>query len=144
MPRYFRTENVVTSEYWFLASLSLLVLSVLNRLDRAIPVPAVSSWVSDTLGSIALFFAIWFLGLRQFGGYDHSALIESGWIQFTSLAPFRDYPCTVPPLLFAGDRYALLIFGVRWSAFVLLMACFAALSFLFLSALLSFCSRLGL
>src|ERR1035438_1543266 len=71
--------------------------------------------------------------MMQFGGYDYSAMIQAGWIQLSSLVPFKDYPCTYPPLFFLGDRYAFLIFGVRWIAFVLLGAVFAVLSFFFLS-----------
>jgi hypothetical protein len=93
----------------------------------------VQSLLLDCSGAIALFLSIWFLGMRQFGGYDHSAMIQAGWIQFSSLVPFKDYPCTLPPVFFLGARYAFLLFGVRWSAFVLLMAVFSVLSFLFIS-----------
>jgi len=132
-PRYHPTEATIAAEYRFLASLTVLVLSLLNRFYKDILKVKAPTCVIDGVVSILLFYFVWFLGMRQFGGYDHSALIESGWIQLSSLVPFRDYPCTIPPLLFLGDKYALLLFGVKWSSFVLFMACFAALSFLLLS-----------
>jgi hypothetical protein len=89
-------------------------------------------WLLDFPVAAVLFSSIWLLGMRQFGGYDHSAMIQAGWLQISSLVPFKDYPCTLPPLFFLGNRYAFLLFGVRWSAFVLLMAAFSVLSFFFL------------
>jgi hypothetical protein len=86
----------------------------------------------DAVVAAAIFTSICILGMRQFGGYDHSAMIQSGWLQLRSFVPFKDFPCTFPPLFFLGTRYAFLLFGVRWKAFVLLMAVFATLSFFFL------------
>jgi hypothetical protein len=100
---------------------------------RMITPAKVQGWLLDFPVAAALFSSIWLLGMRQFGGYDHSVMIQAGWLQFSSLVPFKDYPCTLPPLFFLGDRYAFLLFGVRWSAFVLLMAVFSVLSFFFLA-----------
>lgn len=131
--RYTRTSETIGAEFLLVAGVSIFVLSLLNRFSAAIPKLGVRNWLFEAPASAALAASIWLLGMRQFGGYDHSAMIEAGWLQLSPLVPFKDYPCTFPPLFFLGDKYALLLFGVRWSAFVLLMAVFAVLSFLFLT-----------
>ncbi|MGB9491182.1 MAG: hypothetical protein WCA92_12025 [Terriglobales bacterium] len=132
--RDIRTSETIVAEYLLVAGISVLVLSLLNRFGAAFPTIRVRSWILDGPAVVALAASIWLLGMRQFGGYDHSVMIEAGWLQLSSLVPFRDYPCTLPPLFLLGDRYAFLLFGVRWSSFVIFMACFAVLSFLFLNA----------
>ena len=133
VPRLTRTTEMIVAEYLFVAGLSLLVLALLNTFNASILISKLHGWSLDTPVAACLSVSIWFLGMRQFGGYDHSALIQAAWLQFSSLVPFKDYPCTLPPLFFLGARYAFLLFGVCWSAFVLLMGVFAVLSFLFLS-----------
>lgn len=124
---------MAVGEYVFAAGLTALVVALLYRFHGCIALPEVRVRWLDPPITIALGLSIWRLGMRQFGGYDHSSMIQAGWLQLSSLVPFKDYPCTFPPLFFLGARYAFLLFGVRWSAFVLLMALFAALSFLFLT-----------
>ena len=128
-----RTPETIAAEYLLVAGISVLVLSLLNRFGASIPQLRVKSWLLDASASAALAASIWLLGMRQFGGYDHSELIQAGWLQLSSLVPFKDYPCTFPPLFFIGAKYAFLLFGMRWSAFVLAMVVFAVSSFLFLS-----------
>ena len=132
-PGYYRTVDAIVWEYSLFASFSLFVVALLYRFGQSLIKVAPRSIALDSVGSIALLASICILGMKQLGGYDHSALIEAGWIQFSSLLPFKDYPCTIPPLLFIGDKFALHLFGLKWSAFVLLMACFAIASFLVLS-----------
>jgi hypothetical protein len=131
--RYTRTADTAVAEYLLVAGLSVLAVALLNRFHASLPTLKVHGWLLDGPVAVALFLSIWMLGMRQFGGYDHSEFIQAAWLQLSSLVPFKDYPCTLPPLFFLGARYAFLIFGVRWSAFVLLMAVFAVLSFVFLS-----------
>jgi len=138
-----RTVEIIVAEYRFVAGVSLLIVALLYRFRGSIysrdlgyrlnGFPKAHGWLLDGPFAIGMFGCIWVLGMRQFGGYDHSAMIEAAWVQFSSLVPFKDYPSTLPPLFIFGSRYALLFFGVRWSAFVLQMAVFAVLSFFFLS-----------
>ncbi len=128
-----RTPETIVAEYLLVAGLSVFVLALLYKFHTSLVVPNIHGVLLDAPAVVAMAVTIWLLGIRQFGGYDHSALIQAGWLQLRSLVPFQDYPCTFPPLFFLGARYAFRIFGVRWSAFVLLMAAFAFLSFLFLS-----------
>jgi hypothetical protein len=128
-----RTAEMIVAEYLFVAGLSSLVVALLARFYRPIAAPKIHGSLLDASAAIALFLSIWHLGMTQFGGYDYSAMIQAGWIQLSSLVPFKDYPCTYPPLFFLGNRYAFLIFGVQWVAFVLLGAVFAVLSLFFLS-----------
>jgi hypothetical protein len=121
------------AEYLLVAGISVFFLTLLNRLQATIASVKISSWVLDASVGATLPASIWLLGMRQFGGYDHSALVEASWLQLSSLVPFKDYPSTFPPLFFVGGKYAFLLFGIHWSAFVLLMAAFAVFSFLFLS-----------
>lgn len=128
-----RTAETIVAEYLLVAGISVLVLSLLNRFGASFPQRGQQSWLADALASGAVAASIWLLGMRQFGGYDHSELIQAGWLQFSSLVPFKDYPCTLPPLFVMGAKYGFLLFGMRWSACVLLMEVFAVASFLFLS-----------
>ncbi|MGA9529972.1 MAG: hypothetical protein WBS24_17800 [Terriglobales bacterium] len=128
-----RTAETIVAEYLLVAGISVLALSLLSKFRGALTAVRISRWTLDVSGSAALAVSIWLLGMRQFGGFDHSELIQAGWLQFSSLAPFKDYPCTLPPLFFIGARYAFLVFGLRWSACVLSMMVFAVASFLFLS-----------
>lgn len=128
-----RTTEAIIAEYLLVAGLTIFFVALLNKYQPHIAAVKVESCAPDLTVAGLLAASIWILGHWQFGGYDHSSMIQAGWLQLSSLVPFKDYPCTFPPLFFLGDKYALLISGVRWSGFVLLMAIFAVLSFSFLN-----------
>jgi hypothetical protein len=128
-----RTTEVIVAEYLFVSAIAVLGTAGLSTVWASISTAEVPGRLLDAIAAVALAGSIWLLGMRQFGGYDHSAMIQAGWVQLSALVPFQDHPCTFPPLFFLGCKYALLLFGVRWSAFVFLMAVFAASSYLFLS-----------
>lgn len=127
-----RSSESIAGEYLLAASLSTLVVGLLYRFPGTLAISRVHAWWLNMSVACGLALSIWLLGMRQFGGYDHSAMIQAGWLQLSALRPFKDYPLTLPPLFFLGNRYAFLLFGVRWLSFVLLMAAFAVLSFFFL------------
>jgi hypothetical protein len=107
VPRYTRTTEAIVAEYLFVAGLSVVVVALLYRFHTSIfhtsiAIPKVHGWLLDAPVAVALAVSIWLLGMRQFGGYDHSAMIQASWLQFSSLVPFKDYPCTFPPLFFLG------------------------------------------
>lgn len=63
--------------------------------------------------------------MRQFGGFDHSVVIEVGWRLMQGQKAFVDFPCTLPAGFFLGAKYAFQIFGVKWESLVLLTAVFS-------------------
>jgi hypothetical protein len=71
---------------------------------------------------------IWLFGHRQFGGFDHSALIDLGWRMASGQRPGVDFASTLPIGFVLGVRHAIQLFGSRWSAFVAWQACFAAVT----------------
>ena len=74
--------------------------------------------------------AIFKLGMIQFGGFDHSALIDMGWRIHLGQKPFRDFPCTMPPLFYLGAGWAFDVFGVSWRSLVVLTSVFSLATFL--------------
>jgi hypothetical protein len=80
----------------------------------------------ETLAVLAAaLFVGWFImeaGSRQIGGFDHSILINTGWLQMLGLRPYEDFPCTVPPFFFLGVKYAFQWGGVRWISLVAICA----------------------
>ncbi len=61
----------------------------------------------------SLFFIF---GNRQFGAYDFSILIDTGWRLVSGQKPYSDFVCTTPPGFYLGLKYAFAIFGVSWNA----------------------------
>ncbi|HEX7478102.1 MAG TPA: hypothetical protein VF331_09870 [Polyangiales bacterium] len=80
--------------------------------------------------ALALACSIYALGLRQFGGFDGSVVVDVGWRLANGQRPFRDFPCTLPIAFWVGAKYAVLLFGARWRSFVILAALFSALTWL--------------
>jgi hypothetical protein len=83
-------------------------------------------WLTALLTAAAIFK----LGMIQFGGFDHSALIDMGWRIHLGQKPFRDFPCTMPPLFYLGAGWAFDAFGVSWRSLVVLTAVFSFTTFL--------------
>src|SRR5436190_24234501 len=49
-------------------------------------------------------WAISHLGMIQFGGFDHSVLVDVGWRQVQGQRPHIDFPCTLPAGFFIGAK----------------------------------------
>jgi len=62
-------------------------------------------------------FSYW-CGMRQFGGFDQSGLIDAGWRILCGQKVYQDFPCTLPVASYAGAALAFSWFGVFWSSFV--------------------------
>ena len=75
-------------------------------------------------------------GMRQFGGYDHSILIENAWLQYAGWIPNRDFICPFPPLFNLGSRLAFTLAGPGWRALVLANSLLAVALFLWEFSLL--------
>ena len=73
------------------------------------------------LASVATLFAVanLYLGKAEFGGYDLSVLIDSGWRIMNSQIPTRDFVSTLPPSLYLAADIAFRLLGVSWSSILL-------------------------
>lgn len=96
-----------------------------------------AGWIIVQLASATgLFSLIMWCGMRQFGGFDHSALIDPAWRIVCGQVPFRDFPCPLPPAFYLGAAWAFERFGVAWRSLVLADAIFASTTFFWSLALL--------
>jgi hypothetical protein len=82
-------------------------------------------WGLVGLLGIALFMLILRFGMRQFGGFDHSVLVDVAWRLMQGQKPYVDFPCTLPPGFFLGAKYAFQIFGIKWRSLILVTAVFS-------------------
>src|SRR4051794_19091227 len=92
-----------------------------SRSERDPPVPAVntlSSTLTSAFGGTAVAAACLTFGRLQFGGFDHSALIDLGWRLAQGQQPYQDFPCTVPVWFLCGTGHAFQILGVSWLSIV--------------------------
>ncbi len=87
-------------------------------------------------GAAALAGMIFHFGSRQFGGFDMSILVDSGYRAFTGQAAYRDFTCFLPPGFFLGVRWAFEIFGVEWNAILAATALFSAMTFVWIFLLM--------
>jgi len=76
-------------------------------------------------------------GMRQFGGFDQSMVVDFGWRLLSGQQACSDFPCTAPPSFFLGAYYTFLAFGAQWHSVVLALAVFSLVTFLWSLALLS-------
>lgn len=103
----------------------LIFGGVLRRRDLNFPQWAAGAlWIPVTALLIAV--VILKLGMIQFGGFDHSALIDMGLRFVNGQHPYRDFPCTMPPVFYLGSGMAFRCFGISWWSLILVAAVFAA------------------
>jgi len=106
------------------------------RLERIL---ANRSLYYASIGCLAIIIplVIYWCGMTQFGGFDHSMVIDSGWRLFNGQHPFSNFPCTAPISFFLIPYYAFMIFGVYWYSLVIVFAIFSSVTFLWSFALLT-------
>lgn len=80
--------------------------------------------------AIFLLVVIWFIGHRQLGGFDMSALVDTGWRIASGQKPYLDFPLTTPISFYMGAALAIKLWGANWSAFVLAAMGIGVLAFL--------------
>lgn len=80
---------------------------------------------------------MWIFGHEQLGGFDMSALVDTGWRMANSQVPYVDFPLTTPVAFYVGAGWALQIFGVKWSSFVVAAIIITIATFLAQNYLLS-------
>ena len=85
--------------------------------------------IATVVAALSLAAGIHWCGLRQFGGFDHSIVVDFGWRLISGQQPFTDFPVTAPPGFFLGAYYAYAAFGVSWHALVLGIATFSGVTF---------------
>lgn len=69
--------------------------------------------------------AIHVLGMRQFGGYDMSLVVDFGWRQLQGQRFPADFANTTPPSFLLGTLWAFQFGGVSWQSIVDLFALFS-------------------
>jgi hypothetical protein len=74
--------------------------------------------------------SIWVFGHQQLGGFDHSFLIDTCWRLFNSQKPYHDFYLTTPVGFFLGGALAFKLWGVKWSALVIIAIAFSLITFL--------------
>lgn len=70
-------------------------------------------------------FSIFHFGMSQFGGFDHSVVVDVGWRLVQGQKAHIDFPCTLPAGFFLGVKYAFQLFGVAWRSLVLITVIFS-------------------
>lgn len=91
------------------------------------------AWVIAA-GVLAL--AMWGFGHRQFGGFDHSALVDTAWRIASQQKPYEDFYLTTPVGFYLGAGLAFSLWGATWTALVGMSIVFALVSFALLTACL--------
>ncbi len=135
-----RESNLLIGPIDLLLFLTLYLL--LPSIDRSISKLKIqwrSSYtiVASVVTALAVTLFILHFGNQQFGGYDFSILIDTGWRLVSGQKPYIDFVCTVPPGFYLGLKYAFGIFGVNWDAQLYATAILAVAAFFWIFWLFS-------
>src|SRR3954471_16100383 len=132
-PQQHRGSELIVAEYVFFLAATLFGSFIGDRFANELSrfADRFTSWRFVACGLLPLVILAP-LGLHQFGGFDHSTIVLSGWLVRSGLIPFRDVPCTLPPLFVMGSAAAMTVFGVHWWAFVAVVTVFAAVTYVWL------------
>ena len=97
-----------------------------------------TSWMALALLGLAgaLSWLTYRWGMTQFGGFDHSLMIDLAWRLHLGQRPHADFILTLPPFYcwITGDAFRW--FGVRWSSLVLVNSMWVGIFFLWASWLM--------
>lgn len=75
-------------------------------------------------------------GMRQIGGFDHSALVDVCYRTWLGQVPYRDFDAPTPPWFDFGGAWFLSVFGLKFQSFVWGFAGYVVLICLWISSLL--------
>jgi hypothetical protein len=75
--------------------------------------------------TLSIGLTINFFGMRQFGGFDHSVLVDTPWRMIHHQTVCRDFPNTFPIGFVLGAYYANALFGASWHSNILWTALYA-------------------
>ncbi len=95
------------------------------------------TWPATLVTACAIGLFVCYFGNKQFGGYDFSILIDTGWRLVSGQRPYADFVCTTPPGFYLGLKYAFAIFGASWNAQLYATAILGGVSFCWIFWLLS-------
>jgi hypothetical protein len=82
--------------------------------------------------SVLLFLFTIYYGNQQFGAFDDSILIDSGWRLVNGQLPYTAFMTPHPPGFLLGAGYAFRLFGVRWDSQLYAAGLFNVLTFLWI------------
>ncbi len=68
--------------------------------------------------SLLLVVLVEWCGSFHFGGADNSVLVDAAWRQYVGQRPYFDFICPLPPLFFLLAKYAMVVWGPCWEAFL--------------------------
>lgn len=122
-------DNAVLELTFWAAALAGTALAVL-ALGLRLPGDANQSPGRAYIAAVLLMllgfaWAIHVLGMRQFGGYDMSLVVDFGWRQLQGQRFPADFPNTTPPSFLLGTLWAFQFGGVNWQSMVDAFALFA-------------------
>ena len=81
--------------------------------------------------------SMWSFGNKQLGGFDISALVDTGWRMASGQTAYVDFPVTTPIAFYVGAGWAIQLFGAKWSSFIVIAIIFTVISFILQTYLLS-------
>ena len=124
---------------WFCVALGFALGMLLIRL-RSLETWTHAGWkhpeIAVLLCGLGLGLFSYWCGMRQFGGFDQSVIIDVGWRLVNGQKPYVDFPCTLPVGFYLGAEIAFRLFGVFWSSIIKLNALYFLLTYLWTYAVL--------
>ncbi len=93
-------------------------------------------WSVIALTAVCVGIYSFLIGMRQFAGFDHSALIDPAWRIYSGQRPYADFPCSLPVGFYLPAFYAFKLFGVSWLSLVLISSILAVISYIWICVLL--------
>lgn len=87
---------------------------------------AIAAWLlcaSFLAGAMRVF------GHRQMGAFDDNIIIDTAWRMFIGQKPYLDFYLPLSPEFYLGAGWAFRLWGVNWSALVLISTILAVLTF---------------
>jgi hypothetical protein len=118
--------GVFLAAFFLAPAMTSLVRSLRQRWRNA--------YTYGALLGICVFLCVFVIhvGRWQFGGYDMSIIVETGWRQVQGQRPYVDFPTTTPPGFNLGIKFAYQLFGVSWDANLYFTALFACQTFVWM------------
>lgn len=115
--------------FTFLGIALAIATSLLRKpLTRVLAIDA-TYYLALLSGGAGVFALINWCGMRQFGGFDHSIVIDYGWRLVSGQRPFVDFPSTAPVGFALGAKYCFAAFGVSWRSLIVGFAIFSVTLF---------------
>lgn len=121
--------------HWHLVWLAFFVVGIYAREEIAIALQRARWFVGPILA-----LSVYWFGMRDFGGFDFSIIVDSAYRVMHGEVLYRDVYCSLAPGMFLPAAMAFSLLGIKWSSLCILNASFALVTFYWLWWLLD---RLG-